>query len=115
VKTPSNEAVPGKAVVESKVASFSEAASIVESIFSRRSSIDAADIASLRCRADRLVLKWYASPLILTSVSLSMNFSTGCRSVTNELSDAAENTAGIQHVPDVAVSISGTGSLGVGG
>jgi hypothetical protein len=115
VKIPSNEAGSGKAEVECKVASFSDAASIVDLILSRSSSIDVAETASLRCRADRLVLKLYASPLMLTSVFSSMNFSVDCKSVANDLSDAAENTDGIQHVPDAAMSISMTGSLAVGG
>jgi hypothetical protein len=42
-----------------------------------------------------------------------MNSRVDCKSATSELSDAAENTAGIQHVLDVAASISRAGPLGV--
>lgn len=37
-----------------------------------------------------------------------------CKSAISEVSDAAENTAGTQHVLDVAASISRAGPLGVG-
>ena len=106
VKTPSSEADPGKAEVNGGVDSFSDAASIVDLILSRSSSVDAADSASLRSRADRLVLKLYASAPIPISVFLSMNSSVDCRSATSELSEAAENTVGIQHVFDMAVPVS---------